>query len=180
VPAQRSALDPAAPREQLLAHLASRYFAGHGPATVADLARWAGIPKVEARAALEAVEGSLESATHDGARYWFTPGLAEAAPDAPQGGAHLLPGFDEYMLGYIGRGHQLGEHLERYGSRVASNGMLAPTVVIDGRAVGIWKRTFTTKSVTFALTEFRPLSASDQAAVAVQQSGYARFVGRAL
>jgi len=176
----RSALDPGAPREELLAHLARRYFTGHGPATLADLARWAGIPKRDARAALEAISDTLESADHDGERYFFAPGLAGAASSRHPGGAHLLPGFDEYMLGYTGRSHQLGEHLAEYGSRVASNGMFAPTVVIDGRAVGVWKRTLTARRVTFALTEFRSLSAAERVAVEAEQATYARFVGRAL
>jgi hypothetical protein len=176
LPPERSALPADAPREELLAHLAVRYFAGHGPATVADLARWAGIPKSEARAATEAVSGSLESAEYEGEQYFFS--AAAAAGTAGARSVHLLPGFDEYMLGYTGRSHQLGEHLERYGSRVASNGMLAPTVVVDGRAVGTWKRTLATRTVTFVVSEFQPLTGPQCEAVAVEEDRFARFVGR--
>ena len=196
VPAENSALPPDAPREQALALLAARYFAGHGPATVADLARWCGIPKSEAAAALAAVESGLQSAEHDGDRYYFAPEVAEASEPrasaagagaggdaAPPGGTaassvHLIPGFDEYMLGYVGRSHQLGEHLETYGSRVASNGMLAPTVVIDGRAVGVWRRTLKPKTISFEVTEFRKLTAAERIGVVAEQQRYARFVGR--
>jgi len=177
VPASRSALDPAAAREDLLAHLAARYFAGHGPATVADLERWAAIPKTEARAALEAIAHTLESAEHAGERYWFSAELADG-PSVASPDVHLLPGFDEYMLGYTARSHQLGEHLEEYGSRVGSNGMLAPTLIVDGHAVAVWKRTLAARSVAFALTEFRPLTAREITAVAVEEAHYARFVGR--
>jgi hypothetical protein len=179
VPADRSALDPSAPREELLAHLAARYFTGHGPATFADLARWAGIPIREARSAACAVEHMFESSEHEGERYLFAPGAADAALTERPGSVHLLPGFDEYMLGYTGRSLQLGEHLEQFGARVASNGMLASTVVVDGRAVGVWKRTLAARGVTFALTEFRPFSSAERAAVIVQQERYAAFMDRA-
>jgi hypothetical protein len=144
---------------------------------VGDLARWADITKREAAAAIAAVDHTLESARHEGATYWFEPGLAPA-PRSGSPRLHLLPGFDEYMLGYVGRAHQLGAHLDAYGSRVAANGMLAPTVVLNGRAVGVWKRTLRTRSVSFETTEFEPLPKRAQAALVREQQSYARFVGR--
>jgi hypothetical protein len=179
VPAERDTLPPDAPREPALELLAARYFTGHCPATVADLARWAGIPITEARAATAAVASALDSAEYEGERYWFDPRAAGlAAADASTPSVRLLPGFDEYMLGYTGRGLQLGEHLETYGSTVASNGMLAATIVIDGRALGIWKRTLKARTVSFAVTEFRPLSAPERRALGAEQARYATFVGR--
>jgi len=178
VPAARSAYDSAAPREELLAHLAKQYFAGHGPATVADLARWAGIPKAEAGAAATAASAGLESAEHDGERYWFDPRAADASKILGSGLVRLLPGFDEYMLGYTGRSHQLGEHAQAYGSRVASNGMLAATIVVDGRAVGVWKRTLSARAVSFAVTEFRSLVPAERLGLAAEEARYAAFMGR--
>jgi hypothetical protein len=178
--------DPATaaiPREEALASLAARYFAGHGPATIADLARWAGITKREAAGATEFVAGGLESAECEGERYWFAPGVAQAAAvagrtrrRAPR--VHLLPGFDEYMLGYTGRSLQLGEHLGTHGSKVAANGMLAPTIVVGGRAVGTWKRTLKAREVVFGTTEFEPLTAARHSAISAEEERYARFVGR--
>jgi hypothetical protein len=168
-----------ATRESALAELARRYFRGHGPATVADLSRWAGIPKRDATAALGAVAEELESAVHEGDKYWFAPETAHAIGRAkPRATVHLLPGFDEYMLGYVGRSHQLGAHLEQYGSRVGSNGMLAPTVLVGGRAVGVWRRTLNARTVAFELTEFEPLSAAQRTNLAAEQRRYARFLGR--
>ena len=184
VPAARDAAVTSAPREQALEHLAARYFAGHGPATLDDLERWAGISKSDARVALDAVAGTLESAEREGERYWFSPAAAESARVSASRSAeaaprvHLLPGFDEYMLGYTGRSHQLGEYLAAYGSKVASNGMLASTIISDGRAVGIWKRTLKARAVDFKITGFRPLAAPECAAVSVEETRYARFMGR--
>jgi hypothetical protein len=180
IPPSVSAFDPDAPREELLTTLAARYFAGHGPATVADLARWAGIPKTEGAAAAETASAWLESAEFDGERYWFDPRAADAASHAQRGAVHLLPAFDEYMLAYTNRHIQLAEHHEAYGSQVGSNGVLAPTIVVDGRAVGVWKRSLKPRTVSFALTEFRPLTPKERSALRREQERYARFVGREL
>src|SRR6201999_2667271 len=46
-------------REAALAELARRYLVGHGPATDADLARWAGLPLRDARAGFAAISRRL-------------------------------------------------------------------------------------------------------------------------
>ena len=87
---------------EALAELARRYFLGHGPATVHDLARWAGLGLRNARAGLAAVRDQLASLEVDGAEYLMdpaTPGLL-AAHRAEARGVFLLPGFDEFVLGY--------------------------------------------------------------------------------
>jgi hypothetical protein len=194
VPAEKGASILAASREEALARLAARYVVGHGPATASDLARWAGLTRREAATALDAIASTLESAEHDGERYWFAPhtaatiASASAAardtlephrrPETPR--VQLLPGFDEYMLGYTGRSHQLGEHLERYGSKVAANGMLAPTLIVDGRAIGTWRRTLKTRTVSFEVSEFRRLSSLERKALTTEEERFARFVGREL
>ena len=46
-------------RAAALAELARRYLRGHGPASVADLALWAGLPQRDARAGLDAIAREL-------------------------------------------------------------------------------------------------------------------------
>jgi hypothetical protein len=183
VPAERCAHPPTAPREELLAIVAERYFRGHGPATVADLARWAGIPKREAAAALDAIAQRLETAEHAGERFWFS---AEAATGALSGAAarprraELLPPFDEYLIGYADHVAQLGAHHEAYRSTVASNGMVSRTLLVDGRIAGTWKRTLAARSVSISVAEFETLGPEVDEAVQAAQRRYARFVGKEL
>ncbi len=47
------------PRDEALAELARRFFAGHGPATAKDFATWASLTLAEARAAIEAAGPAL-------------------------------------------------------------------------------------------------------------------------
>ncbi|MGB3632943.1 MAG: winged helix DNA-binding domain-containing protein, partial [Rubrobacteraceae bacterium] len=53
-------------REDSLAELTRRYFASHGPATVHDFARWAGLTVTETRSGLEAATSELASEKIDG------------------------------------------------------------------------------------------------------------------
>ena len=55
------------------------------------------------------------------------------------GGVFLLPGFDEFVLGYADRGAVLDP---AFADRIVpgGNGMFRATVVGDGRIVGTWRR----------------------------------------
>jgi hypothetical protein len=127
---------------EALAELARRYFLGHGPATVHDLARWAGLGLRNARAGLAAVRDQLASLEVDGVEYLMDPATPEllAAHRAEARGVFLLPGFDEFVLGYRERSAVLDP--EFADSIVpGGNGMFRPTVVSDGRIVGTWRWT---------------------------------------
>ena len=131
-------LDP----DEALAELARRFFRGHGPATLKDLVRWAGLKAAEARAGLAAVRDELACLVIDGVEHFLDPAtpdlLADHRPAAR--GTFLLPGFDEFVLGYADRGAVLDP---AFADRIApgGNGVFRPTVVHDGRIVGTWQWT---------------------------------------
>jgi hypothetical protein len=127
------------PRDEALAELALRYFTGHGPATVQDLARWAGLPLRDARAGLAAVRDRLAPLDVDGVEHLMDPATPDrlAACRTESGAVFLLPGFDEFVLGYGDRRAVLDpEFFERIVP--GGNGMFRPTVVHRGRIVGTW------------------------------------------
>lgn len=134
---------PAARRrepEEALAELALRYFTGHGPATVQDLCRWAAVGVREVRAALPHVRDRLESVTVEGTEHLMDPSTPDrlAAARAEADGVLLLPGFDEYVLGYADRTAVLpAEHAGRIVP--GGNGVFRPTVVRGGQVVGVWR-----------------------------------------
>ncbi len=125
-----------------LREFASRYLRSHGPASAKDLAGWAGLPVRPVREAIEAASPELARRTLDGVEYWMdphTPELLDAARAAARG-VFLLPGFDEFMLGYKDRSAVLDpQHFERVVP--GRNGVFKNTVVADGRVVGIWSAT---------------------------------------
>jgi hypothetical protein len=130
------------PREEALAELARRFFLGHGPATVHDLARWAGIPLRNARAGSAAARPDLAVLEVDGVEHLLDPSTADRLADCREeaGGLILLPGFDEFVLGYRDRSVILDSE---FAQRIApgNNGMFRPTVVLGGRIVGTWQWT---------------------------------------
>jgi hypothetical protein len=161
-------------REESLAELARRYFASHGPATVHDFAWWSGLTVAEARAGLDAVMPGLISEKVDGKEFWMTsdtPG--HMAFD--ESSVHLLPGFDEYLLGYKDRSAVLAvEDAPRVVP--GKNGVFLPTIVVGGRVVGTWKRRLKKNSIDITLSPFTHLGDSDERAIEAARS-YGDFVG---
>jgi hypothetical protein len=122
------------PREGAQAELALRYFRSHGPATLEDFVWWSSLTVAEARAGLEAAKSRLLREVVGDVTYWWA---SEASPPPKRyPAAHLLPGFDEYLLGYTDRSHILRNIPKA--EVVHSNGIFRPTVLMSGQIVGTW------------------------------------------
>lgn len=158
--------------EEVLAELALTYFSSHGPATITDFAWWAGMTLTDARNGLEAVKGQgLVSENINGTTYW----MAEDVVNAVATDIHLLPGFDEYMLGYKDRSAVLAPE---YAPRIVpgNNGIFQPTLVIDGQILGTWKRTIKAKGIELTIFLFEPLGINKEQLLQVGER-YAAFIG---
>ena len=117
--------------------MALRYFTGHGPATVQDLAWWSSITLTRARAALASVRDRLEQLTLDGTDYYLHADTLAAPAVADT--VHALPGFDEFLLGYRDRSAALSP-AQQLVVVPGGNGMFAPTIIEKGSVVGVWRR----------------------------------------
>lgn len=157
-------------RAEALGELALRYFRGHGPATVKDLVRWAGCTVGDVKAGLSLVRPQLEALTVDGVEHLMDPQTPArlAAARAEAEGVHLLPGFDELVLGYADRSCTVPtEHAQRIVP--GSNGVFRPTVVLGGTVVGVW-RTGRTTARALELEPFTELPAEVVGAVERQHA----------
>lgn len=123
---------------EALAELTRRYFVSHGPATVHDFAWWAGLTLTEARAGLDAIAAEVEHERIAGATYWWSRDITALPPD--DGQIALLPGFDEFFLGYQDRGAVI-DAADLQQVCPGGNGVFKPMIVAGGRIVGTWKRT---------------------------------------
>jgi hypothetical protein len=179
---------PQLAREEALAELASRYFGGHGPATLKDFAWWAGLTLADARIGLAAAKHDLEQATIGGAEYWVpasapvpsTQGGSDATTvGGEERGVHLLPGFDEYVIGYTDRSLALDDGALR---RIVpgGNGVFLPTVVFDGRVVGTWRRVNKPGHVRVSESLFEPLTGARRSELQTAAARYAAFLGAEL
>lgn len=153
-------------REHALALLARRFFRSHGPATLRDFRWWSGLSAADAKTAAASAGDAIASETIGGQTYWLS-----TSPTRPPraGGLYLLPNFDEYLVAYSDRSAAY--------DGADSETTLRNTVVIDGRIVGTWRRTFSRDAVAIQVSPLKRLRETDTLARAVER--YGAFLGRA-
>jgi hypothetical protein len=140
--------------DEATAELARRYVRGHGPATERDFAWWSGLTLAAARRGLAAAADDLKRVGD----HWYVEPEGGSEP----AGTHLLPNYDEFLVGYQDRSAAVDP--------ADGNVIFVHTIVQDGMIVGRWKRT----GRRLAVTPFRPFDAEALTA-AVQR--YATFLG---
>ena len=161
-------------RDEALQLLAERYFTSHGPASVRDFANWTGLPLTDARTALQLAKPSLASIERSGDELWMSSALDELTEQSHS--VHLLPGFDEYLLGYRDRSAVLeAGHMERIVP--GGNGVFQATLVVDGMVRGTWRRSIRGGAMRLGVTPFVRLSAAMKKATAAAAHRYAAFLG---
>jgi hypothetical protein len=157
-------------RADALREFALRYFLSHGPATERDFAWWSSLTLTDARTGIAAAREQLDELEVDDTRYYLRPGLEPAAR-----AVRLLPGFDEYLLGYADRSAPLS------GADSAvivpgGNGMFLSTVVVNGEVVASWRRTPRAKKVHLELEPLRDIPASAKSGLAAAAKRYGAFL----
>ncbi len=160
------------PKDEAIAQLARRYFTSHGPATLADFVGWSGLLISEVRAGLESIKSELVEDVIDGQSYWLSPETHQK----PERSLYLLPGFDEYVLGYKDRSAVL-EAIFADAICPGGNGMFMSTIVSEGHIVGTWKRTLKKKIVEITLQPFKPLSLDEMDVLTENAERYGEFLG---
>lgn len=160
-------------KDESLATLATRYFTSHGPATLKDFAGWSQLPITEARLAINLAGTRLVKSTVGNIDYWHTPNL----PSAPgKSTVFLLPGFDEFMLGYKDRSPALAmEHSQKIVP--GNNGMFMPTIVVNGQVAGTWKKKLRKEDATVTLLPFEPFTSSTLQELELAAIKYGNFIG---
>lgn len=158
-------------REEALGEFVGRYFRSHGPASIRDFAWWSSLTLGDARIGLAVARDALSSIDRDGEPMYFA---IDAGAEPKRDGIRMLPGFDEYLLGYQDRTPQLPqEHSERIVP--GSNGVFRSTIVNDGLVVGTWKRTARASGVVIAAQPFSPLTTKANNGFAHASIAYARW-----
>ena len=152
-------------RDEALGEWALRYFRSHGPATTADFSWWTKLVAADVRAGVALARPELAEVTVDGTTHLMDPAtpdrLREARKDAQR--VLLLPGFDEFLLGYGDRSPALAPE---FAARVCpGGGMFSPTVVSGGQVIGTWKRVGTGARRTITATPFTTFRPSVEKAI---------------
>ena len=181
-------------RERALAELARRYLVGHGPATDADLAKWAGLPLRDARAGLRTIGAELveiggglvdlASRRPD----WEQPdvaagpavgagaGPAEPATTLPP---RLLPSWDPSLVGWTSRGPIL-RRADEPNVIPPGGGLFRPFATVDGVAAATWGVRRLGERLEVRIDPFRALEPDAVAALDAEAEDVACFEGRRL
>ena len=160
--------------EAALAELAKRYFYSHGPGTLKDFIWWSGLFAKDARAGLDAIKSKLKKEVINGVTYWMSSIISDQL-DSPK--INLLPGFDEYLLSYKDRGASIDtEQIKRM--LTPTNGFFRPTIIINGRVKGTWKRIIKRGKVIIELNPFMPLNDDETEILALEVHRFGEFLGR--
>ena len=160
-------------RDEALAEFAMRYFTGHGPATLQDFVWWSGLTTADAKAGLEMASSRLTREVIDGQTCWSSSDIVPA--DEVSQTIYLLPNFDEYTVGYTDRSAVIDEaDLPKFDVR---SGVLDNTIVLNGRAVGTWKRALKKNAVVITPNLFTPLNEGEMQALIEAANRYGAFLG---
>ena len=122
------------PREEALALLARKYFRSHGPATLEDFVWWSGLNIGQCRQGMAALGGDLERERWK--RYTFYRLRDSRIRGYRSGCVHLLPPYDEYLIGYKSR--QVALHPDHRHRAHDQTGTFWPVILQDGEVVGNW------------------------------------------
>jgi hypothetical protein len=156
-----------ADRDEALAELARRYLRGHGPATPADLALWAGLPLRDARAGFAAIGRELREI---GSMAMLNRGTRRTAEPPPR----LLGAFDAYTLGWKHREFAVpGIHSRE----VRRDGWIKSVVTVSGIAIGVWSSRTSGRRLTVEQQLWAQPSPDDARLLREDAAALARFEG---
>jgi hypothetical protein len=124
------------PAEEACEHLVRRYLGAFGPATIQDIAQWAGLQRV---GGLREILGRLELRTfadEDGRTLFDLSRAPLPDPETPAP-PRLMPRFDNLVLSHADRTRILGDvPISRI---VTKNAVVHATILVDGFVAGRWQ-----------------------------------------
>ena len=152
------------------AALVLRYLAAYGPASVADVQAWSGLPKL--RDTLEALRPRLDALRDERGRELFDlPGAPRPGGDVPAP-VRLVADYDNLITTrkderFVAKGHRPKVFLP--GLRIAA------TVLVDGFVAGTWKLERKKDVATLAIEPFAAFKGRTRAEVVAEGESLLRF-----
>jgi hypothetical protein len=129
---------------EALGRLALRYFASRGPATANDFSIWSGLGLGECKKAIDIIAGQLQAVMIDGVKYFISKDAVLIEKIEPtlhlgplhlESSIHLLPIYDEYIMGYKDRSAIFGcQGLSKTIPLLKYDCM----IIFNGQAIGTW------------------------------------------
>ncbi|MEZ5104422.1 MAG: winged helix DNA-binding domain-containing protein [Draconibacterium sp.] len=140
-------------RDEAIEKLARKYFTSHAPATLNDFIWWSGLPVKDARKSFEMLENEFVQETINDTIY-LIPNSLLSTPK--MNSVLLLPAYDEFLISYTNRSASIV--FEDQKKTISNNGIFRPTIAINGKISGIWKRTTKKDKVVIEIEPFKKLN----------------------
>lgn len=166
----RPVLADAGVSDLALQNLIRRYLEGFGPASIADMGRFALVQRTRVKAAVQALGGELAHLEGpDGTMLYDAPGAPLPAGDTPAP-PRLLAMWDSILLAYADRSRVIPPGYQALVTR--TNGDVLPTVLVDGYVAGLWRAL----ESGIEVTAFQPLPGSAWEGLAAEARALVPFL----
>ena len=162
---------PEITKDEALARLARSYFRSHAPAVLQDFIWWSGLPVSEAKQAIYLIESELTAEQWNG-QTWYVHEACRTRGKV-SGRLHLLPSYDEYLLGYKDRTDVLPK--EHYPKAFTNNGLFYPVILHEGQVMGNWSKSAKKGSASIECSWFRSNDCVDETVLNQEKDKYMRF-----
>ncbi len=163
------------PSEQVaLRLLIRRYLAAFGPASLADIAQFAGQVPPRIRPVLEKLAPSLKRFSDERGHVLFDVPRGPRPTADTTAPVRFLPRYDELLIGYEHRDRVIAA---RHRSAVYSkNAIIEAVFLVDGWAAGTWALTTTKSDSVVRIRPFGKLGRAERAAAVEEGEALARFM----
>jgi hypothetical protein len=157
--------------EEACEHLLRRYLGAFGPATVKDIAQWAGLQRIGPLGETVRRLDLRTFADEHGRTLFDLPRAPRPDPETPAP-ARLVPRYDNLVLAHADRTRILGD--VPVARIVTTNALVHATVLVDGFVAGTWQL----ENGRVKLEPFAPLPRAARAALAEEAERVEAFVSR--
>ena len=163
---------PELTKDESLARLARSYFRSHSPAVLQDFIWWSGLSVSDAKQAVYLIASELITEQWK-EQTWYIHDICRTRGKL-SGHIHLLPSYDEYLLGYKDRTDVLP--LEHYSKAFTNNGLFFPIVLHNGQVIGNWDKSVKKKSVDLKYSWFRQVADMNEETLERERQKFTRFL----
>ena len=162
---------PELTKDESLARLARSYFRSHSPAVLQDFIWWSGLPISDAKQAVYLIASELTTEQWK-EQTWYIHDTCRTRGKL-SGHIHLLPSYDEYLLGYKDRTDVLPK--EHYPKAFTNNGLFYPVILHEGQVIGNWSKSAKKGSASIECSWFRSNDCVDETVLNQEKDKYMRF-----
>ena len=162
---------PELTKDESLARLARSYFRSHSPAVLQDFIWWSGLPVSDAKQAVYLIASELTTEQWK-EQTWYIHDTCGTRGKL-SGHIHLLPSYDEYLLGYKDRTDVLPK--EHYPKAFTNNGLFYPVILHEGQVIGNWSKSAKKGSASIECSWFRSNDCVDETVLNQEKDKYMRF-----